>query len=159
VLVSGLVKTLGGIAAVFAVDPTPSPLFLCLLFSWLFFWEIGGQNLPADWHDIEEDSEMAYRTIPVRCGPRVTSALILVSLVIAVGLGTYLFSFATGQFSIFYAGGSLLTGFFLLVHPAYQACRSEAMTDIDALFARASLYPLTLLAVLLVNMLSLRVMR
>ncbi len=159
VLVSGLVKTLGGIAAVFAVDPTPSPLFLFLLFSWLFFWEIGGQNLPADWHDIEDDAELGYRTIPVRCGPRVTSALILVSLVIAAGLGTYLFSFATGQFSIFCAGGSLLTGYFLLVQPACQVWCSEKMSDVDALFARASFYPLTLLALLLVNMLSLQAAR
>lgn len=70
---------------------------------------------------------MGYRTIPVRCGPRVTSALILVCLVIAAGLGTYLFSFATGQFSIFCTGGSLLTGFFLLVQPACQVCRGSQL--------------------------------
>ncbi len=154
VLVSGLVKTLGGIAAVFAVDPTPSPLFLLLLFLWLFSWEIGGQNLPADWHDREEDSELGYRTIPVRCGTRATSALILLSLLIAVGLGTYLLSFATGQFSVFCTGGSLLVGLFLLVHPAYQACRSEAASDVDALFAKASLYPLALLALLVAHTIS-----
>jgi 4-hydroxybenzoate polyprenyltransferase len=159
VLVSGLVKTLGGIAAVFAVDPTPSPLFLLLLFLWLFFWEIGGQNLPADWHDREDDSELGYRTIPARCGIRTTSALILLSLLIAVGLGTYLMSSATGQFSIFCAGGSLLVGLFLLAHPAYQACRSEASSDVDALFAKASLYPLALLALLLAHMLSSQTLR
>ena len=27
---------------------------MLLIFFWLFFWEIGGQNIPADWHDIEE---------------------------------------------------------------------------------------------------------
>jgi 4-hydroxybenzoate polyprenyltransferase len=154
VLVSGLVKTLGGIAAVFVVDPTPSPLFLLLLFLWLFFWEIGGQNLPADWHDREEDSELGHRTIPVRWGTRATSSLILFSLLLAVGLGTYLFSFAPGRFSIFCTGGSLLVGLFLLVHPAYQAWRSEAASDVDALFAKASLYPLALLALLLAHMLS-----
>ena len=150
-LVSGLVKTLGGIAAVFAVDPTPSPLFLLLLFLWLFSWEIGGQNLPADWHDIGEDSELGYRTIPARCGTRVTSALILQSLLVAVGLGTYLLSFATGHLSIFCTGGSLLVGLYLLIHPAYQACRREAPGDVDALFAKASLYPLALLALLLAH--------
>jgi 4-hydroxybenzoate polyprenyltransferase len=159
VLVSGLVKTLGGIAAVFAVDPTPSPFFLLLLFLWLFFWEIGGQNLPADWHDIEEDSELGHRTVPVRFGTRATSALILSSLVIAAGLGTYLLCTATSQFSIFCAGGSLLAGLFLLVHPAHQACRSKAMSDVDALFAKASLYPLALLAVLLIDMISLQAVR
>ncbi len=159
VLVSGLVKTLGGIAAVLAVDPTPSPLFLLLLFLWLFFWEIGGQNLPADWHDREQDSELGHRTVPVVWGARATSALILLSLSVAVGLGTYLLSAATGQLSIFCTGGSLLTGFFLLVQPAYQACRSKAASDVDALFAKASLYPLALLVVLLANMLSSQAMR
>jgi hypothetical protein len=81
------------------------------------------------------------------------------SLIIAVGLGTYLLSTATGQFSIFCTGGSLLAGLFLLVHPAYQACRSEAMSDVDALFAKASLYPLALLALLLVHMISLQAVR
>lgn len=154
VFVSGLVKTLGGIAAVFAVDPRPSPFFLVVLFMWLFFWEIGGQNLPADWHDIDEDGELGHKTIPVQWGTRATSTLILSSLFIAVGLGTYLFSFPGGHFSVFSAGGSLLIGGFLLAHPAYEACRTEAPGDIDALFAKASLYPLALLALLLVQMLS-----
>ena len=41
-IVSGMVKTSGGIAAVFAVDPNPSFSYLVVLFLWLFFWEIGG---------------------------------------------------------------------------------------------------------------------
>ncbi len=154
VFVSGLVKTLGGIAAVFAVDPTPSPVFLLLLFLWLFFWEVGGQNLPADWHDLDEDAELGHRTIPVQCGSRITSSLILSSLFITVLLGTYMLSTATGQFSIFCSGASLLLGLFLLAEPAYQVCRSETMSDVDALFAKASLYPLALLAVLLAHMIS-----
>ena len=39
-LVSGSVKTAGGMAAVYAVTPDPSPWFLACLFLWLFFWEI-----------------------------------------------------------------------------------------------------------------------
>ena len=58
-LVSGIVKTLGGLAAIFAVDPSPDAALLLLIFFWLFFWEIGGQNVPADWHDIEEDISLA----------------------------------------------------------------------------------------------------
>ena len=45
-LVSGVVKTLGGVAAVYAVNSDPSPLFLVLLFLFIFFWEIGGQIYP-----------------------------------------------------------------------------------------------------------------
>ena len=72
---------------------------------------------------------------------------------IAVGLGTYLLSFATGQLSILCTGGSLLVGLYLLVLPAYEACRSETPSDVDALFAKASLYPLALLALLLARIL------
>ena len=35
ILLSGVVKTAGGIAAVFAVEPDPSPGFLLVLFLWL----------------------------------------------------------------------------------------------------------------------------
>jgi 4-hydroxybenzoate polyprenyltransferase len=57
-IVSGGVKTSGAVAAVFAVDPYPSLLYIIALFLWLFFWEIGGQNIPADWADIEEDRQL-----------------------------------------------------------------------------------------------------
>jgi 4-hydroxybenzoate polyprenyltransferase len=69
-LVSGGVKTSGAVAAVFAVDPYPSLLYILALSLWLFFWEIGGQNIPADWADIEEDRQLQAQTIPVRlrCG-------------------------------------------------------------------------------------------
>ena len=36
-LVSGIVKTLGGLAAIFAVDASPDPTLLLLIFFWLFF--------------------------------------------------------------------------------------------------------------------------
>ena len=64
-LVSGAVKSAGAIAAVFAVDPAPSAVFLFFLFLVIFFWEIGGQNAPNDWTDIEEDQRFGARTIPV----------------------------------------------------------------------------------------------
>ena len=67
---SGAVKTSGAMAAVYAVDPNPSFSFLMILFLWLFFWEIGGQNIPADWTDIEEDRQFKANTIPVRFGQR-----------------------------------------------------------------------------------------
>ena len=65
-LVSGAVKTCGAVAAVFAVDPSPSFAFLGALFLALFLWEIGGQNIPNDLTDLEEDRRMNARTIPVR---------------------------------------------------------------------------------------------
>ena len=67
-LLSGVVKTSGPIAAVFAVDPKPSPHLLLLLFAWLFFWEIGGQNVASDWNDTEQDRRVAAQTVPLRFG-------------------------------------------------------------------------------------------
>jgi 4-hydroxybenzoate polyprenyltransferase len=154
VFVSAVVKTLGGVAAVFAVDPTPSAFFIGLLFVWLFLWEIGGQNVPADWHDLDEDSELGYRTIPVRFGRAGASRIILVCLFMAVGIGVYLLSSVRGPFSIFCAGGSLVAGFFLLILPGWQVYRSKSTTDVDRLFGRASLYPLALLVVFLLSMIS-----
>jgi 4-hydroxybenzoate polyprenyltransferase len=61
-LVSGAVKTSGALAAVFAVDPYPSPLFLAVIFLTLFLWEIGGQNIPNDLTDLKEDRRMQART-------------------------------------------------------------------------------------------------
>ncbi len=153
VLVSGLVKTLGGIAAVFAVDPSPSPVFLILLFLFLFSWEVGGQNLPADWHDIDQDTELGHTTIPVLWGAKASSRLILSSLVFAVLLGTYMLS-AGRHYSFFCTAGSLVLGLFLLIEPAYRASRTTSINDVDVLFAKASLYPLSLFAVLLAHMLS-----
>jgi 4-hydroxybenzoate polyprenyltransferase len=154
VFVSAVVKTLGGIAAVFAVDPTPSALFICLLFLWLFLWEIGGQNVPADWHDLDEDAEMRYRTIPVRFGREGASKIILVCLLMTVGIGTYLLSSVRGPLSIFCAGGSLAAGFFLLILPGWQVYRSKSTSDVDRLFWRASLYPAALLVLFLLSMIS-----
>ena len=90
-IVSGAVKTSGAIAAVFAVDPKPSPLFLFILFLCLFFWEIGGQNIPADWTDIEEDQQLNARTIPVRFGLEWVNLIILGSIILALALNVILF--------------------------------------------------------------------
>ena len=105
VLVSGGVKTSGGVAAIFAVDPHPATVFVVLVFFWLFFWEIGGQNIPNDWADIEEDRHQNARTLPVRLGPERATDVILVSLTLTLLLGAGLFSYAPGGFHpVFVAG-------------------------------------------------------
>ena len=74
-LINGVVKTLGAVAAVFAVDPAPSMPFLAVLFLWIFCWEIGGQNIPNDWTDIQEDRCARAQTIPVMLVPKRSMAL------------------------------------------------------------------------------------
>jgi 4-hydroxybenzoate polyprenyltransferase len=150
VLVSGVVKTLGGLAAVFAVDRSPDPALLVLLFLWLFFWEIGGQNVVADWHDIEEDRALNAKTIPVSFGPHSASIIVLVSLSISVVLSGVLFWQAPLALPHILFAAVLVTGFLLLLLPALRLFRTQSRDQASALFNSASYYPSSLLIIMLI---------
>lgn len=85
-LVSGIVKILGAVAAVFAVDPRPSVTRLLLLAAMIFLWELGGQNIPSDWSDIDEDRRMRARTIPLRLGSSWSTVIMICCLGAAMAL-------------------------------------------------------------------------
>ena len=149
-VVSGLVKSAGPVAAVFAVIPAPPWSGLLGLLAWLMLWEIGGQNIPADWNDIEEDRRIGARTIPLVFGLRAASVLVAISLsltVLASALLPRLSPLAGGwpfQLAIFAAGAGLL------LPPAIQLARTLDGRQAARLFDRASLYPLALLAIVTV---------
>jgi 4-hydroxybenzoate polyprenyltransferase len=153
-LVSGLVKTLGGVAAVFAVDPHPSRGFLLLLMLWLFCWEIGGQNVPADWHDVEEDQRLKAQTIPVRHGPTGASTIILGTLILSICLSVVLVRVAPLRFTPLTAGLAVALGVYLLLWPALRLFWSEEKEQAAALFNRASYYPLGILSLALANLMA-----
>jgi 4-hydroxybenzoate polyprenyltransferase len=146
ILVSGVVKTLGGVAAVFAVNPGPSPVFLILLFLWIFFWEIGGQNVPADWHDLEEDRRWHAKTVPVRYGAEGSGKIILASLIISVALLLPLQGASPARFSWFVRCLSLGAGVVLLIIPALRLCQTKERSRATVLFNYASYYPLVILS-------------
>jgi len=148
-LVSGVVKTLGGVAAVYAVDPQPAPLFLLLLFLWLFFWEIGGQNIPADWHDVERDRRADARTIPVRYGPQGAGSIILGCLSVSVALSPLVLRLAPARLPMLLTAGGLILGLWLLLSPAWRLYRTRDRAQASALFNRASYYPLAMLLLVL----------
>jgi 4-hydroxybenzoate polyprenyltransferase len=145
ILVSGVVKTLGGVAAVFAVNPRPSPLFLLLLFLWIFFWEIGGQNVPADWHDLEEDRRWQAKTVPLRYGAEESGKIILGALVISVALLLPLQGASPARFSWFFQVLSLGAGVVLLIIPAFRLYQTQERSRATVLFNYASHYPLVIL--------------
>ena len=149
-LLSGIVKTLGGLAAVFAVDASPEPGLLLLIFFWLFFWEIGGQNVPADWHDIEEDRVMRARTVPVYFGHKTASTIVLVTLSISLALSVVLFRTVPLRLPLPFYTAAVIIGFYLLIIPAFRLFRNRDRDAAAALFNRASWYPLALLIVVLV---------
>lgn len=146
-VISALVKSAGPVAAVYAVVPAPSAAGLGLMLAWLMPWEIGGQNIPADWNDIEEDRRIGARTIPLRFGSRIASAVILAALGLAV-----LLSFGLPRLSPLSAGWAFqlaifIAGAWLLLLPAIDLMRTLDGRQAARLFDRASLYPLALLAI------------
>ena len=143
--VSGAVKTSGGLAAVFAVDPNPSPFFLMVLFAWLFFWELGGQNILNDSTDIEEDRCLQAKTVPLRFGLEKSRVVILLFLIFTVLLSGFIFRLSPAGFNLSFVAACLLVGLFLLVIPAYRLCRNKGRGEAWNLFRRASYYPLVLL--------------
>ncbi len=149
-LVSGLVKSAGPIAAVFVVRPEPSPGLLLLLLAWLMSWEIGGQNIPADWNDIEEDRRIGARTIPLLFGTRVASALVVATLASTVLLSLWLPLMSPLALGWPFRLACLAVGGVLLLWPALRLYRSRDGRDAARLFDRASLYPLAQLALVLV---------
>lgn len=151
VMVSGVVKTLGAVAAVFAVDPDPSCRFLVVLFLWIFFWEIGGQNIPNDWTDLAEDRHLKAKTVPVRFGPEGSARLIGASLLLAVGLSMALFLATPNRLGPLYLAGGLLAGTFLLLLPARRLSTGKSPEQAIALFNRASIYPLAMVVVVMLS--------
>ena len=150
-LVSGVVKTLGAIAAVFAVDPVPSLGFLAVLFLWIFFWEIGGQNIPNDCADLQEDLRLRAQTVPVKFGLAGSIRLIVASLLLAAAMSIVLFWMTPNRLGFQYLAGSLLAGFFLLLLPAYRLYKGESPEEAIALFNRASNYPVVMLFVVMIS--------
>jgi len=144
-LVSGAVKTTGAVAAVYAVDPNPSVVFLIFVFLWLFFWEIGGQNVPNDWADIEEDRRLMARTIPVIYGPDRATIIIMATLIIAVLLNIPVLILSRANFHPVYLLAALCIGLVLLLLPAMRLYNSIDRADAMALFNKSSYYPLSML--------------
>jgi 4-hydroxybenzoate polyprenyltransferase len=145
VLISGTVKTCGPVAAIFAVDPTPSPGLLTTVFLWLFFWEIGGQNIPNDWAEIDEDRLFKAKTVLVSYGPTVASGMALGCLALTATISFFLFRQRLGLAS---AAAVLFAGIFLLLGPGFDLFRKRSRSQALVLFNRASYYPPSVLCII-----------
>jgi 4-hydroxybenzoate polyprenyltransferase len=150
-LVSGGVKTSGALAGVFAVDPNPNLIFILTLFLCLFFWEIGGQNIPADWTDVKEDRQLNAQTIPVRFGLDRANFIILCSIVLSMILTVILFSVSRVRFEIPYILAAVFTGGYLLLAPAVKLYKTKERREVMTLFNKASYYPVSLLVIVTVK--------
>ncbi len=153
IVVSGIVKTLGGVAAVFAVNPRPSPVFLALLVLWIFAWEIGGQNIPNDWHDLAEDRLGGARTLPVRYGADLSVRLVMGSLLASVIILPLLQAASPGTFSWPLRLLCMAAGVVLLILPAWRLLKTRDRSRATSLFNCASYYPLVILLLTLLALL------
>jgi 4-hydroxybenzoate polyprenyltransferase len=149
--VSGAVKTSGAVAAVFAVDPEPSGMYLICLFLMLFFWEIGGQNIPNDWSDAAEDRQLNAKTIPIQWGLQVANGLILGTLILTLGLSAIVFYFPPAAYATAFIILSLAVGCYLLLLPALKLTKTRERSHAMVLFNKASYYPLALLLLVLIK--------
>ena len=150
-LVSGMVKTMGPIAAVFAVDPQPSIAFLIVLFLWLFFWEIGGQNIPNDVSDLSEDISLKAKTIPVTFGEQGARKLIMGSLCATVVMSIIILALKPQLLNVLSLACAAGAGLYLLLLPAYHLYKSPDSAYAAVLFNRASYYPLAILIIVTLN--------
>ena len=144
-IISGGVKTSGAVAAVFAVDPDPSLVYVIVLFLWLFLWEIGGQNIPADWADIDEDRRLGAQTVPVRVGPHNAATLAVVTISMTLLINPALIGVSAIGFQPLFALASFIAGAGLMLPPVLQLYHSKARRHAMILFNRASYYPLVML--------------
>jgi len=146
--VSGLVKASGPIAAVFVVDPSPSPISLLLLLVWIFFWEIGGQNVPADWNDTAEDKGINAKTIPIHFGVEKAGLIVLVTLTITVIASAFLPLISPAPLGLPYIMASLVIGFIFLLQPGFQLNKNRDGRYAAKLFDKASYYPMAQFALI-----------
>lgn len=149
--VSGLVKSSGPIAAIYVVDPKPSFHLALLVLAWVFFWEIGGQNVPADWNDTAEDKRVNARTIPLQLGTQTASIIVMLSLVLTVAISLFLPQISPLNLGWLYVLASAAAGTFLLLKPGYELYKQQTEGRMAAkLFDSASYYPLAQLAIIAV---------
>lgn len=145
ILIAATVKNLGSLAAIYAVNPDPPLEFIVIVFIWVAFWEVGGQNIPNDLVDMEEDRRLGGKTIPVVYGPNLSVLIILVTLVASFVLGIGLVFLSPLAFKAVYTVGSIISGLLFLVLPLKRFLAGKDTSKAMNLFNQASLYPVGIL--------------
>jgi 4-hydroxybenzoate polyprenyltransferase len=146
--VSGLVKSSGPIAAIFVVDANPALPLLSLVLAWVFLWEIGGQNIPADWNDTVEDKRVDAKTIPLKFGAQKAGLIVLVTLSLVVTISLFLSRASPLSLGSTFFIATAVAGVFLLLRPAYELYKQKDGRLAAKLFDNASYYPLAQLAII-----------
>lgn len=148
-IVSGFVKAAGPVAAIFAVDPAPAPRLLLAVFAWVFFWEIGGQNIPSDWNYTAEDRRARAKTVVLTFGFQKAGRVVMLALLSSVLMSGLVSLVSPVRPGVLYVAGSGLIGYLLLLRPGFKLYQAAAEGELAArLFDRASYYPLAQFALI-----------
>lgn len=148
-LVSGLVKSSGPLAAIYVVDPNPDLARLLLVLAWVFVWEIGGQNIPADWNDTVEDKRVHAKTIPLQLGTQTAGIIVLFTLGLTVAISLFLPRVSPLDLGWAFLLSSAVAGVALLLKPGYELYKQQKEGRLAAkLFDSASYYPMVQLAII-----------
>ena len=142
ILIAATVKNLGALAAIFAVNPRPPAQFVIVVFIWIAFWEVGGQNIPNDLVDMHEDGKLGAKTVPVVYGPDPAVITLLTTLLASFFLGLGLVFLSPLQQKGVYVLGGTLSGLFFLLLPLKKFLEQRDASKAINLFNQASLYPM-----------------
>lgn len=149
--VSGLVKSSGPIAAIYVVVQRPSIELVLLVLAWVFMWEIGGQNVPADWNDTAEDKRVHAKTIPLQLGTQIAGIIVLVTLGLTVLISLLLPIVSPLNLGWLYRMTVILAGVVLLIKPGFDLYRQQTEGRMAAkLFDSASYYPMAQLVIIVI---------
>ncbi len=152
--VSGVVKSIGSLAATFAVNNHPPIGYLVCLFGFLFFWEIGAQNIPNDWSDIEEDRRIGAKTFPVVFGTERSAVVGFLCCCAALIFQTLTLTAGRGAFPVAAKLLCTVAGLWFVLIPAARLLLRRNPLDAMALFNSGSWYPLTLLLIVVGSLLT-----
>jgi 4-hydroxybenzoate polyprenyltransferase len=114
----------------------------------VFFWEIGGQNVPSDWNDTVEDKRVDAKTIPLQLGKRKAGFIILLALGLTVTLSLFLPRVSPLSLGQTFILASAAAGVILLLKPAYELFTQKEGRLAAKLFDNASYYPLAQLMII-----------
>lgn len=145
-LLSGVMVAIGACAGWFAFSDTVDPLRLGLLAVWMAAWEIGGRNIPNDLADVDEDTPLGIRTVPIVHGPRAAARLAAALLLLSAAAACALAAAAWPSYGAVGLTLTALTALPTVVLPAVRLLRHPDGPTALAVFNRASFHPVGVLA-------------
>lgn len=141
-VIAGLLVAVGGLIGWFAVGaPMNIPLLLSVG-AFLFFWEIGGRNIPNDLSDRIPDAKKGIRTLATQYGPELPAQLAFVLVILTIFSALAIGMLA--NLGMIYAAIVAATGVGLLILPNLTLIQQSTHEEALRYFNKASLYPVVI---------------